>query len=133
MGVILAGVSVLEIDRVERFRRSEKLVSYAGLVPNTYASGSKVSNWHITKQSNKWLRWAMVEASWADQRSSPYFQAYYQRYLSKGYNTAIVALARRMLEILWHLLTERRFYEERPIRTFSSPPPSQKTSHLGSF
>ena len=133
LGPILAGVSVLEIDRVERFSRPEKLVSYAGLVPSTYASGGKVYRGHLIKQSNKWLRWAMVEASWAAQRSSPYFQAYYQRHLSKGHNTAIVALARRMLEILWHLLADKRCYEERPIRTFSSPPPSQSVSHLGCF
>ncbi len=132
LGPILAGVSVLEIDRVERFSRPERLVSYAGLVPSTYASGGKVYNGHLIKQSNKWLRWAMVEASWSVQCSSPYFQAYYRKHLHKGHNTAIVALARRMLEILWHLLTERRFYEERPIRLFSSPPLSKMISHLGS-
>ncbi len=118
LGPILAGVAVLEIDRVERFVQPEKLVSYAGLVPSTYASGGKVYNGHLIKQSNKWLRWAMVEASWSAQRSSPYFQAYYQRHLHKGPNTAVVALARRMLEILWHLLKDKRFYEERPIKSF---------------
>lgn len=132
LGPILAGVTVLEIDRVERFSRPEKLVSYAGLVPSTHASGDKVYHGHLIKQSNKWLRWAMVEASWSAQRSSPYCYDYYRKYLVKGHNTAIVALARRMLEILWHLLTERRFYEERPARFYSSPPPSQNFSHLGS-
>ncbi len=96
----LAGVSVLENDQVEWFVRPEKLVSYAGLVPSTYASGGKVYNGPLIKQSNRWLRWAMVEASWSAQRSSPYFQSYYRKHLYKGHNRAIVALARRMLEIL---------------------------------
>jgi len=30
-----------EIDRIERFPTSNKLCSYAGLVPSTYSSGGK--------------------------------------------------------------------------------------------
>ena len=127
LGAILAGVVILEIDRIERFPNAKKLLSYAGLVPTTYASGGKCYHGHLIKQSNKWLRWAMVEASWAAQRVSPYFQSCYRRYLHKGSNTAICVLARRFLEILWPMLIYRRPYEERPIvKIHYSPSPSQK-------
>jgi hypothetical protein len=36
--------------------------SYAGIVPSTYASGGKVWHGKLTKQGNRWLRWAIVEA-----------------------------------------------------------------------
>ncbi len=113
LGPILAGVVTLEIDKIERFPHTKKLLSYAGLVPSTYASGGRHYYGSLIKQSNKWLRWAMVEASWTAQRVSPYCQYYYRRYLYKGHNTAICVLARRLLEILWSILTYRRPYEER--------------------
>jgi len=131
LGPILSGVVVAEIDRIDRFPTPGKLLSYAGLIPTTYASGGRVYHGHLIKTSNKWLRWAMVEASWTAQRCSPYCQAYYRRHLHKGHNTAICILARRLLEILWVCLKKRRYYEERVNRFFYSPLPSQKYSHQG--
>jgi len=32
-------------------------------VPSTYSSGGKTYHGRITKQGNKWLRWALAEAS----------------------------------------------------------------------
>lgn len=60
LGQLLATVVALEIDRIDRFRRSSKLVAYAGLVPSTYSSGGKTSHGGPMKMSNKWLRWALV-------------------------------------------------------------------------
>lgn len=128
LGSILSGVVVVEMDQVERFPTPKKLLSYAGLVPTTYASGGRLYHGHLIKTSNKWLRWAMIEASWTAQRCSPYCQNYYRRYLYKGHNTAICVLARRLLEILWVCLRKRRYYEERVSKFYYSPLPSQNYS-----
>lgn len=132
LGLILSGVVVAEIDRIDRFPTPSKLLSYAGLVPTTYASGGRIYHGHLIKTSNKWLRWAMVEASWTAQRCSPYCQTYYRRHLHKGHNTAVCILARRLLEILWVCLRERRCYEERVAAFSYSPLPSQNYSRQGS-
>ncbi len=42
----------------------QKMASYAGLVSSTYASGGRVWHGRLTKQGNKYLRWALVEAVW---------------------------------------------------------------------
>jgi transposase len=114
LGVILAAVVVLEIDRIERFLRPAKLVSYAGLVPTTYSSGGKTSHGGLMKMSNKWLRWALVEAAWIAVRHDPYFRHQYAlRCRHKGAKTAIIAVARRLAEVLWYVLTENRAYQVR--------------------
>ena len=114
LGALLATVVALEIDRIERFARPAKLVAYAGLVPSTYSSGGKTSHGGLMKMSNKWLRWALVEAAWSAVRYDPYFRHQYAlRHRSKGAKTAIIAVARRLTQVIWCVLTENRNYEVR--------------------
>jgi transposase len=116
-GPILAAVVALEIDRIERFLSPSKLASYAGLVPPTYASGGKLFHGRLLPMSNKWLKWALVEAAWVSIRTSPYCRAYFESHKRhKGPHTAAIALARRLSEIVWHVLKENRVYEERPFQ-----------------
>lgn len=117
LGPILAAVVALEIDRIERFLSPSKLASYTGLVPSTYASGGKLFHGRLLPMSNKWLKWALVEAAWISIRTSPYCRAYFESHKRhKGPHTAAIVLARRLSEIVWHVLTENRVYEERPSR-----------------
>lgn len=117
IGHVLASVIALEIDDIARFHDSKKLASYAGLVPSTYASGGRVYNGRLIHMSNKWLRWAFVEAAWVSVRTSPYCRSFFEsRKRHKGAHTAVIALARRIGEIIWHVLKENRHYEERPVQ-----------------
>lgn len=115
LGPILAGVVALEIDRIDRFVSPSRLASYVGLVPSTYASGGRIFHGKLLSMSNKWLRWALVEAAWGSIRTSPYCRSYFEAHKRhKGAHTAAIALARRLSEIVWHVLKENRVYEERP-------------------
>ncbi len=117
LGPILAAVIALEIDNIKRFPATPKLAAYAGLVPSTYASGGKVFHGRLLPMSNKWLRWAFVEAAWIAIRYSPYFKSFFEsRKRHKGVHTAAVALARRLSDIVWHVLNEERPYQERPFK-----------------
>lgn len=119
LGPILAAIVALEIDDVRRFTAAPKLASYIGLVPSTHASGGKIFHGPLMHMSNKWLRWAFVEAAWVAMRSSPYCRTFYEsRKRNKGSHTAIIALARRLSEIVWHVLAENREYQERPFKPF---------------
>ena len=66
----------------------------------------------LTKQGNKWLRWAVVEAVRPAVTTDPDLRRYYERLRQrKGPNPAKVARARRLL-----LLTHRVLTHERPYR-----------------
>jgi transposase len=115
IGPILALVVALEIEDIERFGTSGKLVAYAGLAPTTYASGGKVFHGKLLPWCNKWLRWAFVEAAWIAVRQSPYCRYYFEsRKRRLGAHSAAIALARRLAEIIWHIWKAQRDYEERP-------------------
>jgi len=114
IGRFLALVILAEIDRIERFPSPQKLTSYAGLVPSTYASGGRVLHGRLTKQGNQYLRWALVEAVWPAIRKSPWLRAQYERIKARhGANGAKAAVARKLCEVVWVVLKERRPYEER--------------------
>ena len=118
IGPTLAAVIACEIDQVNRFPSSEKLCAYAGVVPTTHASGDKCHHGRLLPFCNKWLRWALTEASWVAVGCSPYFGNLYRQHRGRGQkaNTAIMIVARRMCRIVWALLHEKRTYENRPSR-----------------
>jgi transposase len=120
MGKILAAVAAAEIDSIERFSSAAKLCAYAGVVPRTYASGGKVYQGPLLKSRNRWLQWAFIEAAWVAVGCSAYFGGLYRRQRARGKNAnvAITSVARRMCQISWTLLKERRdFYETFPGRS----------------
>lgn len=98
-----------EIDGIDRFASSKKLVAYAGLVPSTYASGGRLFHGRITKQGSKWLRWFFVQAVSPAVRSDSQLSFYHNRIKRrKGTNAARIATARRLLTIAYHVLKEKR-------------------------
>jgi len=116
IGPFFSVLILYEIDDISRFRDDKKLCAYAGLVPSTYASGGKVFHGRITKTGNKWLRWAATEAVQKAVRWDPDLRNYYQRIkVKKGTNAAKVATARRLLTIVYRVLSQRRLYERRTI------------------
>jgi transposase len=125
IGPTLAAVIGCEIDQIERFASADKLCGYAGVVPTTHSSGGKVHHGRLLPSCNKWLRWALVEASWVAIGCSPYFGALYrqQRARGKKANTAITIVARRMCRILFQLLRQKRSFEKRAakVQTTSVP------------
>ena len=114
LGAFVSVLVVSEIGDIRRFLGPDKLCSYAGLVPSVYASGGKVFHGRLTKQGNKWFRWALVEAATSaiqgDRDLRQYFERLRQR---KGANAARVAAARRLLTIVYRVLSQGRPYELR--------------------
>jgi len=107
-----------EIDKIERFPTSDKLCSYAGLVPSTYSSGGKTYHGRIIKQGNKYIRWALIEAVVPAIKADANIRSYYYSMKAKkGSNSAKVATARRLLKIVYQVWKENRFYRTQNLRT----------------
>jgi transposase len=100
--------------RLEQFPSEGHLVSWVGLCPAAKISaGKRLST--KTGKGNRWLKRALIEAAHGAARSKhTYLGAYYQRLKKRlGSKKAIVALAHRILVIIYHLLKERQSYRER--------------------
>lgn len=102
-----------EVDDITRFRAAKKFAAYTGLVPSTYASGARMVHGRLTKQGNKWLRWAFVEAVTPAIRTSPSLRRYYAQVKARrGAKDARTATARKLAELTWTVWTQRRCYQE---------------------
>jgi len=129
LGPFFSVLVAKEIDDIGRFRDEKKLCAYAGLVPSTYASGGKVFHGRITKTGNKWLRWAFIEAVQPAISCDADLYAYYQRLrIKKGANAAKVATARRLLTIVYRVLSQERLYQKRSKANKSLAPAALVTS-----
>jgi len=106
-----------EVDDVTRFRTAKRFASYTGLIPSTYASNTRVYHGRLTKQGNKWLRWAFIEAVAPALRASSSLRCYYDQIKARrGAHDARVCTARKLAELAWTVWTERRCYEDRSAR-----------------
>ena len=117
---LITGMTLLAaIGTIERFPSAKHLVGYAGLGSSVDQSGTKYRTGRITKTGRKDLRHAMVEAARIAAQSHPKWQAEYDRLSPRiGRNKAIVAIARKLLEAVWHILTKReadRFADPRRV------------------
>ena len=110
-GLLFSMITLSAIGDISRFDTPKKLVGYAGLGAGVHDSGKKHQDKSITKEGRSELRWALVEAAWGAMRSDPYWKAQYQRLTKvKHPSKAIVAIARRLLVSVWHILTKREPY-----------------------
>jgi transposase len=110
-GKFLSVLVATEIADIERFSSAGKLHSYAGVIPSTHASGEKSYHGRLIHQGDKWLRWAVVEAVWPAVRSDFDMRVLYQRLAArKPTNSAKIAVARRLLTIVYRVLREKRAF-----------------------
>jgi len=107
-----------EIGDISRFRNANKLCSYAGLIPATYASADKVRHGRITKRGSKWLRKTLVDAITSGSRNPNRISVFYQKLKkNKGTGKAKVAAARKLCSVIFAMLTDKQpFREFTPIK-----------------
>jgi transposase len=99
-----------EIGDIKRFKTPKELISYAGLCPGIYQTGSTERNVK-NNAVNKWLKWIIYECSGRAIMLDPRFQDYFYRVQQrKGYQTGRRAAARKMITIIWYMLTNEEPY-----------------------
>lgn len=107
-GLINTMTVLSAIGDVRRFPASKKLVGYSGMGGSVHDSGQTHVGGGITKQGRKELRWVLVEAAWVAVEHHPYWKQEFRKLTHRmKSNKAIVAIARRLLVVIWHVMSER--------------------------
>ena len=100
-----------EVGDISRFPSASHLSSWVGLVPRVHQSGDTLYHGRITKQGNRLVRWALVQAAHASVRWDPGMASFYNRIAArKGKKKAIVAVARKLSVIIYHMLKKHERY-----------------------
>jgi transposase len=132
VGFVTAEVILSELGDISRFRNAKAVCAYAGLVPIVRQSGEKKSkNMRITKEGSGLLRWALVEAAWRLVRESPKWAARFSRLMHRsGKKRAIVAMARKLLCVLYAMLRTSTPYQIVSTETKAPRAPGKKVVRI---
>lgn len=114
---IWATTIAAEIGPFERFPNADALEFWAGLTADMKESAGRTQSGHITKAGSVTLRWALGKAALTLCQSDARQEAIRQRLVARlGKPKANVAMARRLLRILYAMMRDGNAYQRGPTR-----------------
>jgi transposase len=120
VSLMTAATFIATVGDIGRFRDPRKLVSYLGLDPKVRQSGNDPArHGRISKQGASQARQMLTEAAFVTVSTAGPMRAFYERVRARrGSQIAIVAVARKLAVLFWHLLTREQDYAfQRPSLT----------------
>jgi transposase len=107
IGLTSAITLLSAIGTIARFPEARFLVGYAGLGVRVHDSGESRTTGRITKSGRRDLRCTMVDAANHAVQHHPFWKKELERLEPRlGRSKAVVAVARKMLIAVWHILTK---------------------------
>lgn len=113
VGIITASTICAEIGDFKNFKKPENLASFAGLVPRERSSGGKQKLGSITHAGSPYLRYVLIETAMRirDVKDTSSLYSFYSKIKTKsGPMKARVALARKLLVVIWHMMNKQQDY-----------------------
>ena len=117
-GIDCMGAAMLLVEisaEMQNFGSAERLASWVGICPgNNESPGKRKSG--KTRKGNAWVRRLLCEFAQAASRSPCAVKDKFAALsIRKGYNKSIVALARKVLRIVFAVLKTRQTYRDRVV------------------
>jgi transposase len=117
VGKVLGPVIMCEIGGIYRFANAGHLAAYSGVAPSKRQSGTSLNNAKKKRKCNRVLKNAFCESAWisiqSDSRSAEFYNK--KRAEGKSHAAAILALARRRVDMIYAILKTGSVYEPRAI------------------
>lgn len=122
VGLVTATTFLAQVGDITRFPNPTRLVGYLGLDPSVRQSGDSDSRTgRISKEGSVLVRHVLVEAAQTAIRSPGPLRAFFERVRARrGHPIAIVAVARKLAVLFWHMLVSGQDY------AYSMPTPTAK-------
>lgn len=111
VGLDVAQTLLATLGDIRRFKDGDHAASYLGLVPSTKQSAEHCYHGPITKRGKGHARWLMVQAAQHVASHPGPLGVFFRRLAKKkSRNVAVVATARKLVVIAWHMLTHSEPY-----------------------
>jgi hypothetical protein len=103
--VAVATALLAAIGDLSRFPSPDRLAAYLGLVPCVHQSADRCHTGRITKQGAGHVRWLLIQAAQHLDRHPGPLGAFVRKLTRrKTRNVAVVAAARKLVTLAWHVL-----------------------------
>lgn len=122
LGEISSRTIQAAIGEIKRFKKAKQLTSYCGLVPTVRSSGERTEYGHITREGRSEVRRVGIQCAHAVLHSKSLESLPLRKWWAdiakrRGAKTALVALARRLITIVFYVLRDKRPYDYTLLRT----------------
>jgi len=115
IGPLTGSILLSVIGDIHDFADEGKLAAYFGIVPRVSNSNETERSGRITKRGSKIGRTALVQCGLIAQRYSPYLKQFYEKTKARrGTGKAIIALARKLLGIIYRTLKNNWVFQDFP-------------------
>jgi transposase len=116
MGSLVGAEFAVAVGDLTTFSGPNNLAAYAGLAPMPKDSGKRSGNLRRPHRYNRRLRRALYMSALTAIRAEGPSRVYYQRKRADGRHhiQALIALARRRVDVLWALLRDDRCFQLEP-------------------
>jgi transposase len=113
MGPILGAEFLVSVGDLSAFDGADQLAAYAGLVPAAHDSGKRVGDHRRMRGGNKVLKRVFYQSAFASLRGCAASRGFYERKRAEGkrHTQALIALARRRVNVLWAMLRDGTTFE----------------------
>lgn len=113
MGVVFTAEFLAEAGHLERFESADALAAAAGVVPATRQSGG-TSFQRRARRGNRRLKNLFYRSAFSCLIHHAPSKAFYDRKRAEGktHHQAVLALARRRVNVLWAMLRDERLYDQ---------------------
>jgi len=118
IGAVSAAVIVSEFGDFSRFENPGKMLSFAGLEPGYFQSGTTEHHGRMVKKGSSSLRCTLMNCSRAIRLHNEVFAAYYQKKINEGkpYNVAVNHVAKKLVRLIFALETKGEIFNANKLR-----------------
>jgi transposase len=113
LGPVLGAQFLAAVGDIGNFRDADHLAAFAGLAPVPRDSGQRVGNLKRPKHYSRTLRQVFYMSALTSLKFDGPNRAYFDRKRAEGRKPrqALIALARRRVDVLWALLRDNRCFQ----------------------
>lgn len=118
IGALSAAVILSEFGDLSKFNSPSKLLSFAGLEPGYFQSGTSENTGKMVKHGSSHLRYAIMNCAQTIVNNEPTFAAYYAKKRAEGkdHRVALTHVAKKLLRVIYALQTKEISYNPDLIR-----------------
>ena len=108
IGELTTAVIISEFGDFNKFSNADKLLSFAGLEPGIYQSGTILTNGKMVKRGSGYLRYSLMNIANVVIRYNPIFYDFYLKKRSEGkcHRVALSHVCKKLLRVIYKLETQ---------------------------
>ena len=118
IGIDSAAVILAEFGDFLKFKNASQLLSFAGLEPGYFQSGTSETTGKMVKHGSSYLRYALMNCAMTVVNYEPTFAMFYAKKRSEGktHHVALSHVTKKLLRVIYTLQTKNLAYDANAIR-----------------